>query len=80
MDFYCLCPEPTCFCQEEVRIPVEEQDEIILARILGEIMDYEITSSKVCDQCTDGWHVTDMDTGERTRKETPDPATTDEQG
>lgn len=65
---HCSCPEDDCLCNVEVPFSAEEQDDIILARILGEAMDYEITATKVCQECTDGWHVLGDDDS-RSRKE-----------
>lgn len=69
MDFHCDCSDPDCYCNIEVTISLEEQNEIILSRILAESMEYEIYTAKVCDECAKNMHLLDPDTEERTFKD-----------
>lgn len=69
MEFHCRCVDTDCYCIEEVWLTEEEQDEIILARIIGEVLDYDMQSNKLCEQCEAGWHLYDPDSEERTKKE-----------
>ena len=80
MDFHCQCTDTDCYCIEEVFLSVEEQNDIILARIMGEVMDYDIQSSKICGQCSEGWHLYDPDSEERTKKEETDETNQGSQG
>jgi hypothetical protein len=41
---------------------------MILARILGEAIDFDMTSSKACEYCERGWHLLDPMTSKRTYK------------
>lgn len=69
MNFPCRCLEPECVCNIDVPISEEEQNEMILARILGEAIDFDMASSKACEHCERGWHLLDPMTGKRTYKE-----------
>jgi len=69
MNFYCRCTDAGCYCIAEVWLTPEEQDAIILARIMGDVLDHDMQSNKLCDQCLAGWHLYDADSEERTKKE-----------
>jgi len=69
MNFRCLCTDPNCYCFVEVWLTVEEQDEIILARIMGDAIYHDLQANKVCEQCLGGWHLLDADSEKRTKKE-----------
>lgn len=69
MDFHCLCTDTDCYCTVESALSPEDQDQIILARIMGEGMDREIIANVVCADCTNGWHLYDPNSEERTKKE-----------
>jgi len=68
MDFKCQCHDTLCYCVVDVYLTAEEQDEIILARIMGEALHNDLRSHKLCEQCTSGWHLYNPDTGKRSKK------------